>query len=188
MSRTTLRKPVIRTALASVLTLSAFGVTACGDEAGDEQGTSVEDIQEEDQEVDPDVDADVDADTEPSGDADWAFEGDFDADFVDSANDYAGEQVIVSAAVNEVVSDNAFTIAGTDDTSADEMLVVGTDANPMLESDVAVSVTGTVQESFDLATVEENLGVDLDDELFEDWDGQTYIEASNIDTSVTSDQ
>lgn len=158
---------MIRTALASVLTLSAFGVTACGDTAGDEEGTSVEDIQEEDQEVDPDVDADADVDTEPSGDADWAFQGDYDADFVDSTNDYVGEQVLVSADVNEVLSDNAFTIAGTDDTTVDEMLVIGTDANPMLDSDVAVSVTGTVQESFDLPTVEENLGVDLDDELFE---------------------
>lgn len=188
MARTTLRKPVVRTAIASVLTMSAFGLTACGDTAGDEEGVSVEDVQEEDQEVDPSVDADSDVDTEPEGDADWAYEGNFDAEFFDTANDYAGQEVNVSADVNEVLSDDAFTIAGTDDTSVDEMLVVGADSTSELENDLTVSVTGTVQEDFDLVTVEENLGVDLEDELYEDWDGQTYIEASSIDTSVASDQ
>jgi hypothetical protein len=37
-------------------------------------------------------------------------------------------------------------------------------------------------------TAENELDVDLDDESFSDFDGEPYIKATKIDTSVASDQ
>jgi hypothetical protein len=68
------------------------------------------------------------------------------------------------------------------------LLVVGAEETAELEPDLAVAVTGTVQQAFDLPRVEEDLGVDLNDELFEQWDGEPYIVAETVDTAVPADQ
>lgn len=41
-------------------------------------------------------------------------------------------------------------------------------------------MTGTVQQAFDVATVEEDLGADLDDTLFEDYGSEPYVVADGV--------
>lgn len=36
-------------------------------------------------------------------------------------------------------------------------------------------------EDFDLVAVEQDLDVDLEDELYEDWDGEPYVQAAEIE-------
>ena len=101
---------------------------------------------------------------------------------------YEGQEVRVSADVDEVLDPTAFTIAGTDDTSVDPLLVVGAEESNNLEPDLTVAVEGTVRLAFDLTEAEEELGTDLDDALLEGWAGRPYLVAESIDTSVPSDQ
>jgi hypothetical protein len=88
----------------------------------------------------------------------------------------------------QIISPTSFTIAGTDDTTVEPLLVVHDGTLKELAPDLTVAVTGTVHRTFDLPTVEDEIGLDFDDALFEEWEADPYIEASKIDTSVASDQ
>lgn len=168
-------RPLARRAAAGLVAVAALALTACGEEdtAGPETGIDVEDVQEE-------ADED-DAALEP-------YDGPYDTAFADDVDSYVGQEVTVSADVNEVLSTSSFTIAGTDDTDVEELLVVGATEVSGLEPDLAVAVTGTVQEAFDLPAVEDELGVDLDDDLYTSWEEEPYLVAESVDTSVASDQ
>ncbi|ELS50865.1 hypothetical protein [Streptomyces viridochromogenes] len=93
---------------------------------------------------------------------------------------WVGEQVTVSAEVSEVVNEDAFTIAGTEDPDVDELLVVSADTTGVEEGDLA-KVTGTVKENFNPADAEEDLGADWENEIFADWVNEHYIQASSVD-------
>ena len=110
--------------------------------------------------------------------------GAFDTGYSDVQN-YVGQQVTVSADVNDVISPTAFTIAGTENTTVDELLVLHAQGGPTVTPDSAVQVTGPVRQGFSIPQAEQFVGVDLDDGLFTDWEGQNYIEASSVDTTVT---
>lgn len=178
--------------------LLTFGVSACGDTAGSEEGASVEDVQEDVQDDEGLVEDEAPAEDEVGlageenevvgDDVSYVYDGDYDSVFYDELDTYVGEEVTLSADVNEVLGDSAFTIAGTDDTSVDEFLVVGADGTEELEPGLTVQVTGIVEETFDVVGVEEELGVDLDDSLYNDWEGEGYLVATAVDTSVASDQ
>lgn len=160
--------PLARTAAGGVLALTAMSLAACGDTAGPETGTDVQDIQEA-------------ADDGP-------YEGPYDRSFSEDLDSYQDEEVTVSADVAEVLSPSSFVIAGTDDTAVEPLLVVGATEVTGLEPDLTVAVTGTVDETFVLAEVEEELGVDLDDALYTAYDQEPYLKATGVDTSVASDQ
>ena len=165
------KPPFTKLVIAGTLALSPLAMTACGDDtAGPEEGASVGDIQEEDADV-----ADETAD---------GYDGVYDTDFYDGVDSYVGEEVTVSAEVNEILTPESFTIAGTDESSVESLLIVGATGSDSLEAGNPVQVTGTVEEAFDLATVEDDLGVDLDDALYEDYDAEPYIMASDVSTSV----
>jgi len=83
---------------------------------------------------------------------------------------------------------SAFTIAGIEDTGVEDLLVISAGSMNGVEPNGTVQVTGTVHQSFELATVEEELNIDLDDSLYEQWDAKPYIEASSVDTSVNAEQ
>jgi hypothetical protein len=57
-----------------------------------------------------------------------------------------------------------------------------------VDEDLALSVTGTVEESFDVAGVEDEPGVHLDDALHADGDGEDHLVAGSVGTSVAPDQ
>ncbi|GAA1347091.1 hypothetical protein [Arthrobacter roseus] len=168
MSKTTWMK---KAAAMSIVPIAAFGIVGCDSTSGTEEGTDVEDVVEEDD----------------AAAAAGAYDGVYDQTFYDEMDTYVGEEVTVSADVNEILTPMSFTIAGTDDTTVEALLVVHDTELPEVTSGLTVGVTGTVQEAFDLPTVEEEMGVDLDDEAYEDWDGEPYIEATNVDTSLDAD-
>lgn len=149
-----------RAAIAGIAATSALLLTACGDTAGSEAGVDVADIQQE-----PVVD-----------DA-----GVFDTpDYADPMS-FVGQTVTVSAEVNDLISTQAFTIAGTLQTGADELLIVSAGGGPAVTEDSAVEVTGTVLERFDVVGAEEFVGADLDDGLFTDRNGEPYIQADTVE-------
>lgn len=163
----------------SILPMAALGLSACsGDTAGPEESTSVEDVVEEDDAAADDVD--VDSAVDP-------YVGTYDSTFYDDYDSFVGESVTVSAEVNEIISPNAFTIAGTDDTTVDELLIVHNLDAGEVEQGLTVAVTGFVEESFDVASTEEELDIDLDDALFTDWEEERFIDATELDTSVDAD-
>lgn len=135
-----------------------LGVLAgCGtDTAGTEAGASVEDIQQE---------------QEP----DEAAENDI--------MSFVGQQVTVSAEVNEILTERAFTIAG-ESIGLDPLLVIAAQSGVTVTEDSAVAVTGTVQQAFDLAAVEAEYGFDYDDALFAEYDGEPYIVAETVDPTI----
>lgn len=170
-----------KAAALSILPITAFGVTGCDGTSGSEQGADVEDVVEEDEAINEEA---VAEEADPAAEP---YDGAYDATFYDEMNTYVGDEVTLSADVNEVIDATSFTIAGTDDTTVEALLIVHPEDAPEVSPELTVSVTGTVMEAFDLAAVEEEMGVDLDDALYEDWDGEPYVEANSIDTSVAAD-
>lgn len=152
----------IRVAVAGATAgIALLGVSACGDStSGAELGTTVQEVQQED--------------------ADAAYDGDYDTAFYKEMGSYAGQEVTLSADVNRIVSDHAFTIAGGD---VEELLVVSVDRTGHLQPDSAIKVTGTVHTAFDLPVVEDQVGTDLDDRSLDEWDQEPYVEAKDIDTT-----
>ena len=92
---------------------------------------------------------------------------------------YLGQTVTVGGEVNQILGPQAFVIEGNDIIGGDELLVVGANAMNRIRNDEVVQVTGPVRR-FDLAQVERDLGVDLDDNLFRDWADKPAIVARNI--------
>ncbi|MQA34738.1 hypothetical protein [Modestobacter roseus] len=168
-------------AVAGTLALSPLALTACGDDtAGPEEGVSVGDIQEEDE---ADAGADTGADVTDVPPA-FGYTGTYDDGFGADPNQYVGQTVTVSATVNELIGPNAFTIAGTANTSVPALLVIGEDSASGLESGQVVQVSGTVEDPFNEATAEGDLGIELTDDAFLDFQGDVYLVADSVDTSV----
>ena len=166
----TRRSLAVRTGVAAFAAASTLGLTACGgDTAGTEAGADVEDVTEE----------------EPLEDG--PYDGVYDTAFYEDINTWVGQEVVLSADVNEVITPTAFTIAGTDDTSVEPLLVVGATENNGLAAETTVEVTGTVQEAFVVTEVEEELGIDLDDALFEEYAEENYVVAENVEVLETVD-
>lgn len=166
MRSTTLtrRSLTVRTGMAAVAAFSALGLAACGgDTAGTEAGADVADVVEE----------------EPLEEG--PFEGPYDTAFYEDMDSYVGQGVVLSADVNDVITPSAFTIAGTDDTAVEALLVVGATENNELAPETTVEVTGTVQQAFVLTEVEDELGIDLDDALFEEWEQEPYVMADDVE-------
>ncbi len=115
-------------------------------------------------------------------------------EITDNPARYYGDVVTVGGEVENIVGRRAFTIGGDDFIGGDELLVVSASglpavANragaPELAEDDLVTVTGPVRR-FVLADIERELGADLDDNLFRDWEGQPAVVARNIDLSPRS--
>lgn len=167
-------------AMAGILPIAALSLAGCNSTSGTEEGADVEDVVEEEPVADASEAVDEGAAAEP-------YEGAYDTTFYENYDSYVGEEVTLSADVNEIVSDKSFTIAGTDDTTVEALLVLADGQMEEVTPGLTVSVTGTVMESFDLPTVEEETGLDLDDESFTDFDGENYVVAESVDTSVDAD-
>ncbi|GGC13278.1 hypothetical protein [Cellulomonas carbonis] len=155
-------------ALAAPIALAAaVALTGCSDDsAGPEEGTTVEDVAE----------ADPDEDNEGAGEA-------------DAGDDLIGESVTVSGEVTEVVADGAFwlgaggglfeegaPVVSASGDFADDDVEVGED---LVDSDTIVQVQGTVEE-FVLEDFEEANGVDLDDDAYEELEGEAVIVADRV--------
>ena len=174
------KKVLGRTAAAGAfLPLALLGVSGCSD--GDEELPSLVETTEDAGQA-----AETSGSTEEFGD----YTGVYDRGFYDDVEFYVGEEVTVAALVGEVISPNVFTIIDTigseespeatpvdiDEVVIEPLLIVHGDELPGLAPANPVGVVGVVRESFYLDVVEEELGVDLDDQIFEQWEEQPYIE------------
>lgn len=159
-----------RVGAAAVLSVAALGLSGCSDTTGTETGVDVQDVQEGAEDASA-------ADTSQK-------EIHYGQAFYTDLKSLDGKTVTVSANVNEIISDNAFTIAGTDKTTVDALLVMHTKSIPDLKPGLTVAVTGMVHYVFDLPTVESQSGLTLDDNTYSRWDQKPYIEASRVDTTV----
>ncbi|WP_225753540.1 hypothetical protein [Actinotalea sp. Marseille-Q4924] len=146
---------------APVAIATAFTLTACSDDsAGPEAGTSVEDVAESD----PDEN--------------------------DPGAELLGQTVTVSGEIDEIVDETAFRIGG-DGLGGDSVLVVSSTpafadlgielTQDLADEDRVLQVTGTVRE-FVEEDLEEELDVDYDDELYEEFEGQNVIVADQVAT------
>ena len=110
------------------------------------------------------------------------------SEIIDHPEQYLGRTVTVAGEVDRVLGRWAFTIGGGDFIGDDRLLILSTVKlpqvprrpadNPLLEDDI-VQVTGPVRR-FDLAAAERELGVDLDDGLFDDHIGRLAIVARSL--------
>ena len=153
----TTRKQIGRRAGVTVALIATLGLAGCGGD-GDDAAPPVENP------VTP-VPTQT---TAPSDDADTngTYEGAYDAKFREWAGDHEGATV---------------TLAG--ENGADDFLVVSKDATLALAAGGKVSVTGVVHKAFDLPGVEDEINIDFsDDDMFEGFDRDPYVVASNITT------
>lgn len=181
---TTARHRGLRGVAASVAVVAGLsGLAACGESAGPEDGAvSTEDLQEIETDVSELQDRVAGLEGSiPEASADTV---DDDALFGEDPSELIGQQVTISAAVSELVTDDgsAFRVAGD---TGDAIGVISTNAPSGLQVEDVVEVAGTVRvvqrESF-----EEDFGVDPDqyfsdaDAWFEEAEGQVAIAADSV--------
>lgn len=94
------------------------------------------------------------------------------------ANKYAGKTVTVSADVNRVLGEHAFSIAGTQ--SGIEPLLVVHDSDVNVNEGNPVQVTGTVRSGFKVAEVEKRRNFEFDRDVLSDYAGAPYLVATSI--------
>lgn len=110
------------------------------------------------------------------------FDGEYDPSFYDAIDSYVGEEISLSAEVLDVLSPTSFTIISGDDPTANPLLVLNDEGEEIILPGTPIQVTGAVREDFDPGTAEENLAIDLEDALYEDWIGDFYLEVTAIDS------
>lgn len=149
-----------RTLATSVAFAAAVALAGCSDDsAGPEQGTDVEDV----------------AEAEP-GDS-------------DDGGDLLGRTVTISGEISETIDPAGFWLGGDGNLFEEGAPVISTagdftrmdidDPESLMDNDTVLQVTGTVAE-FVVIDFEEEYGVDLDDELYEDLDGETVVVAEEV--------
>lgn len=104
----------------------------------------------------------------------------YDQAFVEEIDSHISETVTLSAKVDDDITPKFFSIAGTEDTEVEPLLVMHGEDTMDVQDGLTVEVTGTVQDAFDVQAVEENMGVDLNESALENWNGDPYLEATEI--------
>lgn len=99
----------------------------------------------------------------------------------------AGEEVTVTAQVDDVVTDQVFTVTSLDGITLEPIVVVGAETEEVVEADTAIRVTGVVADTFVLTDVEDTVGIQLDDEILGDFEDRPYLEATHIETDVSEE-
>jgi hypothetical protein len=101
------------------------------------------------------------------------------------AGSVIGRERTVEGWVQEVISPWAFTVGGEEPSDVEPLLVIEKDMPPV-DQDDPVRVTGPVGE-FDLDEVQEELGRDLAENLYDQYQGEPYIMAESIAEDVEID-
>ncbi|WP_162144856.1 hypothetical protein [Arthrobacter castelli] len=116
-------------------------------------------------------------------DPDGSFSGVYSQQFHDDIDGYTGQEVTLTSQVRDNITPMFFAIGGTDDSGTDvtgDALLVVHDGEVVVTDGAAVEVTGTVQESFDVSAVEEELGTELNLSALENWEGAAYVDADDV--------
>ncbi|MCF6744752.1 hypothetical protein E9529_10755 [Blastococcus sp. KM273128] len=120
----------------------------------------------------------VDVDVRPPEDLADPYTGAYDAAFREDMEAYAGIEVSLVGEVGRIVSPIAFTLTGD---GAEPVLVVTDREMPDLRPGQAVALGAEPTEDFDLAALERELGTDLPDEAYEEWDGDVFLDATTVE-------
>lgn len=91
------------------------------------------------------------------------------------------KEVRVPGQVEQVISPSAFTIGDPNDSSVEELLIVNKSGTGEITPGVPVKVTGIVYRGFNVAEVKQETGIELDEALHRQWQGDSYIVASQVD-------
>lgn len=102
-------------------------------------------------------------------------------------HDLEYKRVTVPGEVKGIISPSAFSIVDPDDPLVEELLIVHETNLESVRPEARVKVTGIVYRGFDVAEVEKETGIDLDETLQEQWQGDSYIVASDVAPSTASD-
>ncbi len=156
MSKTHARR--LRTAVATGVAAAALGLAGCGEDPG------TVDVPE----VGPGSEL-----------AEPAFEGQFGEDFLADVDGFTGRQVTVSGEVAEVLQPQVFALTSASD-AVEPILVVGGEVPGSLEAGTPVQVSGSLEQGFDVVDVEDRVGFDLDDPLFEQYSGAPFLIAGTV--------
>lgn len=99
-------------------------------------------------------------------------------------HDLEYKKVTVPGEVKGIISPSTFSIVDPDNPLVEDLLIVHqTDLdNPRPEA--RVKITGIVYRGFDTAEVEKETGINLDEALHRQWQGDSYILASAIEPST----
>lgn len=171
------------TTAAGVLAVAVLGIAGCGADEAD-TGTDVEDITEGEVIETPVPGATETVVAPAPAPVGSPYVGPYNRQFFDDQLTYEGQEVTLTAEIEEIVSPQALEISDPNDIELDPLLVIHDLDQPDLEEDQVVEVIGTVQASFDQTVVEQDLGIDLDDEMFADYAGEPYVQATEVNTDV----
>jgi hypothetical protein len=98
------------------------------------------------------------------------------------AESVIGQERTFEGRVKDVISPWAFTIGGDEFSDVEPLLVIEEDL-PSVDQDDPVRVTGTVRE-FDFGEVQDELGVNLAETLYDEYRGDPYVMARSIAEDV----
>jgi hypothetical protein len=97
---------------------------------------------------------------------------------------YEGMEVSLTAEIGEVVSPIAVAITDPQDPSVAPLLVVLENADTTLRAGDPIEVTGTVHAAYNVPAVEENLGEAPEADVLAHYDGQPFIEATQVHSPI----
>lgn len=117
------------------------------------------------------------------------------ADYTDNPSEYYGDQIELSGQVTQVLGPNAFAIGGDEFVGGQQVIIVGAQQlNQIVEgeaveitTDQVVQATGTARE-FNLTEIENEVGYQLDDNLFSEFEGNPALAASSVEVQVAGDE
>ncbi|WP_353826580.1 hypothetical protein [Agromyces sp. SYSU T0242] len=179
MITTTSRKRALRFAAAGALALGALSLTAC-DASGVDIDLDPTASTEPTESVDPTDGVD---ETEATDDADdsgeSAYDGPYDSGVLDEIDSYVGKRVTMTGTVDQTFTDFAFTVVSADG-DIDPLLIVDRSGEDGPAVASTVEVTGVVG-AFDAGQLGDDWGIELDEDVFGDWEGLYYIDAERVE-------
>ncbi|RZU31549.1 hypothetical protein [Blastococcus saxobsidens] len=161
LARRTPRAIAIAMAVATAGTVVLAG---CGD---DETAT------------DPELEEEV-ADVRGSEDLADPYTGVYDEQFAEDIEAYHGQEVTLRGDVGEVLGPSTFTLTAPGGEDVTPLLVVSEQPVEDLTAGGQVTVAATPQDDFDPAEVGSEFDLELGDEAYEEWDGDTYVTAVEV--------
>lgn len=95
--------------------------------------------------------------------------------------DYIGQMVTIRSEVQEELDENGYVLQSDDFFDGEEVLLLNADAEPVTRpnDEIAIQGTGTVRE-FIIADIENEYGIDLDDELYIDYENRPVVIAESV--------
>lgn len=100
--------------------------------------------------------------------------------FRDAGDELEYKEVTVQGQVVKEISPSAFSIGDPDDPGVDELFIVDKSGTAGVEPGMKVNVRGIVYIGFDVSEMKQSHGVELDPALEQEWEGDSYIVASNV--------